>query len=78
MTNDGDIPDKLRERGHIEEKAFVKSGLWHILLFHDPFPGLYRSDNWLGERLGIFLLDESFDILTIHVGRGWVILFIFV
>lgn len=78
MTHDGDVPDKLWEGGHIEEEALVKSCLWHILFFDDPLPRLYRSDNRLGKGLGIFLLDESLDILAIYIGCGWVILFIFV
>ena len=78
MTNDSYIPHKLGERGHIEEEGLVESSLWHILLFYGPFSGLYRSDDRLCERLCIFFVDESFDILTVHVGRGRVILFIFV
>ena len=78
MANHGDIPDKLWEGGHIEEEALVKSCLWHVFLFHDPFPGLYWSDDRFRKGLSVFLVDESFDILAIHVGRGWVILFVFV
>lgn len=78
MTNDGNIPDKLWEGGHIEEEALVKSCLWHILFFHNPFPGLYRSDDRLGKGLSILLLDESLDVLAIDIGCGRVILFIFV
>jgi len=78
MTNNGDIPDKLWEGGHIEEEALVKSCLWHILFLDDPLPGLYGSDNRLGKGLSIFLLDESLDILAIDIGCGWVILFVFV
>ena len=78
IANDGDIPDKLRERSGIEEETLVKSRLWHVLLFHDPFPRFYRSDNGLGKRLSVFLLDEGLDVLTIHVGCGWVVLLVFV
>ena len=78
MANDCNISDKLWERGHIEEKCLIKSCLWHVFLLHDPFPGLDRSDDRLRKRLCVFLLDESLDILAIHVGRRWVILFVFV
>lgn len=78
MANDSNIPDKLREGGHIEQEALVESGLRHALLFHGPFSGLDRSDDGLGKRLSVFLLDESLDILAIHVGCGWIILFVLV
>ena len=78
MTDVSDVPDELWERGHIEEESLVKSRLWHVFLLHDPFPRLYRGDYRFSEGLSVFFLDESLDILAIHVGSGWVVLFIFV
>ena len=78
MTDDSDVPDELWERGHIEEESLVKSRLWHVFLLHDPFPRLYRGDYRFSEGLSVFFLDESLDILAIHVGCRWVILFVFV
>ena len=77
MANYGDIPHELWERGHIEEEALVKSCLWHVFLFHDPFPGLYWSDNGLRKGLSVFFMDESLDILAIHVGCRGVVLLVF-
>ena len=77
MANDRNISDKLWERGHIEEECLVKSCLWHVFLFHDPFPGLDWGYNRLRKGLGVFFMDESLDILAIHVGCGWVILLVF-
>ena len=77
MADYGDIPDKVRERGHIEEEALVESCLWHVFLFHNPFPGLHRSNNRLRKGLGVLLVDEGLDVLAIYVGRRWVILFVF-
>jgi hypothetical protein len=67
MTDDGDIPDKLGEGGHVKQKALVESRLRHAFLFHGPFSGLYWSDYRLGERLSVFLLNEGLDILAIEV-----------
>ena len=78
MTDDGDVPDKLGEGGHVQEERFVESGLRHSFLFHGPFSGLYRGDDRLGERLGVFLLHESLDVLTVKVGCRRVVLFVFV
>ena len=78
MANDGDIPDKLGEGGHIEKEALVESRLRHVLLFHDPFSGLHWSDDRFRKGLSVFLVDECLDVLAIHVGCRWVILFVFV
>lgn len=76
ISNHGDVPDELWERGHIQEEALIESCLWHVFLFHDPFPGLDWSYNGLRKGLGVFFMDESLDILAIHVGCGWVILLV--
>ena len=78
MANDGDIPNKLGEGGHIEKEALVESRLWHVLLFHDPFSRLDWGDDRFRKGLSVFLVDESLDVLAIHVGCRWIILLVFV
>ena len=41
----------------LDNTPFVKSRFGHVFLFYCPFSNFYWSNNGLGKRLGIFLLD---------------------
>ena len=56
----------------------VEARLRHVLLLHRPFPHFHGSNDGFCQRCRILLLDQCLDFLSIHLGRGGIILLVLV
>jgi hypothetical protein len=78
VSGNRNIPYLVREVHQIRQKLSRVVHWRQIgLLYGELFLHHWRDDG-LRKRLCIFLLYEHFDIGTVHVGRGGVVLFVFV
>ena len=61
----------------LDDTPFVESCFGHVFFFYHPFSNFYWSNDGLGKRLGIFLLNQRLYPRPIDIFRRRVVLFIF-